>query len=155
GLPTVQSLEIRAARLRDARASRDRPFMCELYGVPKSGKSSTASSMRTFFRRNGFSIDIPEEGATAVKLPRVEPGINFAYTEYALAESRRIIATGIYDVGILDRAIWDGVVRMHHYEHSGQLTTKQADAASTYFLMPHNTEMFDACICLMVDPAVG
>ena len=154
-LPDVADLEIRAQRLLAAVPSLDRPYMVELFGLPKSGKTTVGEMMRDFFRRNGFEVAAPQEGARAVELPRVEPQINFAYTEYALAHARRIAADRRIDVGILDRAIWDGAVRMGHYRRTGQMTDDEATSAEGYILSRWNRDLFDAHVCLMADPVTA
>jgi hypothetical protein len=154
-LPEVTSLEVRAKRLLDARRSLARPYMVELFGIPKSGKTTVTEIMRDFFRGAGYAVAAPQEGARAVELPRIEPQINFAYTEYALMHARRIAADQRIDIGILDRAIMDGVVRMDFFADTAKLTKAQAKTMADYYLFPHNRDLFDAHICLMADPSIA
>lgn len=154
-LPDPADLEVRASRLHAAVHASDRPYMVEVLGLPKSGKSTTITIMRDFFRRNGYEVAAPQEGAQAVLLPRIEPGINYAYTEYALMHARDIAASRKVDVGLFDRAIWDGVVRMEYYGYEGQLTDEQCRNSVGYYLLPWHRAIFDAHIFLMADPVVA
>ncbi|MBI2099587.1 hypothetical protein HYT45_04265 [Candidatus Uhrbacteria bacterium] len=129
-----------------------RPFMIELFGTPKSGKSTMKEMLKHFFRRNGWSVSTPTEGAEIVELPRDEPQYNFQTTEYALGMARERSYDPNFHLVIFDRAIMDGVVRMDFYGEKAILTVEQRQTIQNYFLLPWNRELFDAHVCLVANP---
>ncbi len=133
----------------------DRPFMIELFGTPKSGKSTMKEMLKHFFRRNGWNVSTPTEGAEVVELPRDEPQYNFQTCEYALSTARDRSYNGRFHLVIFDRAIFDGVVRMEYYREKGIITPEQQALIEGYYLLPWNRRLFDAHICLVAEPEVA
>ncbi|MFA6603492.1 MAG: hypothetical protein WCT10_01465 [Patescibacteria group bacterium] len=129
----------------------DRPFMLELFGTPKSGKSTMREMIKHFFKRNGWSVSSPLEGAEAVELPRAEPQYNFQTAEYALSNARERFYNKRFHLVIFDRAIYDGVTRMELYRRKGIITAEQQALIEGYYLLPWNAGMFDMHICLVAD----
>jgi len=129
----------------------DRPFMVELFGTPKSGKSTMKEMLKHFFKRNGWSVSTPLEGAEAVELPRAEPQYNFQTAEYALSLARERFYNKRFHLVIFDRAIYDGVVRMELYRRKGIITAEQQAVIEGYYLLPWNADLFDMHVCLVAD----
>lgn len=132
-----------------------RPFMIELFGTPKAGKSTMKEMLKHFFKRNGWSPSTPTEGAEVVELPRDEPQYNFQTTEYALSTARDRNYNKRFHMVIFDRAIYDGVVRMDYYKHKGVIDATQRRTIEQYYLLPWNRDLFDLHICLVSDPEVA
>lgn len=130
---------------------RARPFMIELFGTPKSGKSTMKEMLKHFFRRAGWKVSTPTEGAEVVELPRDEPQYNFQTCEYALSVARDRSFDDFHIV-IFDRAIYDGVTRMEYYAEKGIITREQQSVIEGYYLLPWNTDLFDLHVCLVSSP---
>lgn len=157
-----EELEARAAAILkrfDPEGSRrvgsSSPFMVELFGTPKSGKSTMKEMLKHFFRRNGWSVSTPSEGAEVVELPRDEPQYNFQTTEYALSKARELSYNPRFHLGIFDRANMDGVVRMEYYAQKKIITAKEQAVIEGYYLLPWNSDLFDAHVCLVTSPEVA
>jgi hypothetical protein len=133
----------------------DRPFMLELFGTPKSGKSTMKEMIRHFFRRQGWKVSAPTEGAEVVELPRAEPIYNFQTGEYALGEARKRYFNRGFHLIIFDRAIMDVVMRMEYYLSKGVISAEQRQIIEGYYLLPWNASMFDMHICLVASPEVA
>lgn len=136
-----------------------RPLMIELFGTPKSGKTTVKDMLKHFFKRNGFLLSTPTEGAEVVEWPkRVEPDYNFQTAEYALSKAREL-AYGpghkMVHVAIFDRANMDGVVRMEMYGDKGIITPAERDITQGYYLLPKNNDLFDLHVCLVASPEVA
>ncbi len=163
----IETLEAKAAeilsRFETASPSRKapliRPFMVELFGTPKSGKSTIKEMAKHFFRRNDWSVAAPEEGAEAVKwLKRLEPEYNFQTAEYALTQAREYAYGPIhksYHAVLFDRAIFDGAMRMRYYADKKIITEHERRINADYFLQPCNRGLFDLHVCLVCDPEVS
>jgi thymidylate kinase len=141
------------------RALSERPFMLELFGTPKSGKSTMKEMLKHFFKRNGLSVSTPTEGAEAVEwIKRREPDYNFQTAEYALSLAReRAYGPGHRDfhVVIFDRAIFDCIARMEYYVATGKISESGRKAVEGYYLLPQNKNLFDLHVCLVADPEVA
>lgn len=133
----------------------ERPFMIEFFGTPKSGKSTMKEMLKHFFRRNGWRVSTPTEGAEVVELPRDEPQYNFQTAEYALSVARERSYSTDFHVVIFDRAIFDGVMRMQYYAEKGVITEGQRDIIESYYLLPWNRGLFDLHICLVAEPEIA
>ncbi len=130
-----------------------RPFMVELFGTPKAGKSTIKEMLKHFFKRAGWSVSTPTEGAEVVEwTKRVEPDYNFQTAEYALSFARDHVNDKRFHVVIFDRAIFDGVVRMDYYRRRGILMAEQQAIVEGYYTLPFNKSLFDLHICLVCDP---
>lgn len=129
-----------------------RPLMIEMLGTVASGKTSAQQNLRAMFRRTGFSVSAPREGAEAIEGPRPLPDYNFRTFEYAMVEAHRLSVGRNYDVALFDRALYDGVVRMELYSADGTISEEEHRFIEKYMLLPHNTQMFDLHIFLVCGP---
>jgi uridine kinase len=131
---------------------RPRPLAVELLGQPASGKTTVQGMLRHFFRRGKFEVHAPREGAEAIEGPRPVPDYNLHTVEWALHHARLLRSNQQCQIGIFDRAIFDGVVRMEHYLASGEITAQEREIIEGYFLLPANARLFDLHIFLMCQP---
>jgi hypothetical protein len=129
--------------------------MVEFFGTPKSGKSTMKEMLKHFFKRNGWAVSAPLEGAEVVELPRDEPQYNFQTCEYALGAARDRAYNKRFHLAIFDRAIYDGVARMQYYLDRKIITPEQQAIIEGYYLLPWNAGMFDIHICLVSSPEVA
>lgn len=136
-----------------------RPAMIELFGTPKAGKTTIKEMLKLFFKRNGWSVSSPTEGAEVVEWnKRREPEYNFQTAEYALSVAReRAYGPGHRDfhLVIFDRGIYDGAVRMEHYLKKKLMTRAERDVIEGYYLNRWNRDLFDLHICMVCDPSVA
>ncbi len=143
----------------DRKSLVDRPFIIELFGTPKSGKSTMKEMIKHSFKRNGWSVSTPTEGAEVVEwTKRLEPQYNFQTAEYALSRVRELCCGPLqrsFHVAILDRGNMDGVVRMDHYVARGVISEAERQAIESYYLLSLNEEMFDLHVCLVASPEVA
>jgi len=136
-----------------------RPFIIELFGTPKSGKTTMKEMLKHTLKRNGWSVSTPTEGAEVVEwTKRLEPQYNFQTAEYALSRARELCygpAHRSFHVAILDRANMDGVVRMELYRGRQVITEAEQRVIEGYYLLPQNEQMFDLHVCLVAEPEVA
>lgn len=132
-----------------------RPFMIELFGSPKSGKTTMKDVLKHMFRRSGWRVSAPVEGAEFVELPRDEPAYNLQTTEYAMSRARELSYSHDFHLVIFDRAVMDGIVRMDYYDKKGVITPGEHELIRGYFSLPWNFDLFDLHICLVASPEVS
>lgn len=145
----LQSFDPRAER----KAQWPRPFVIELFGTPKAGKTTIKEMLKHFFKRCGWAVSTPTEGAEVVEWSkRREPDYNFQTMEYALSAARDRADDKRFHLVILDRGLCDGLARMELYRAAGKITEGEHEAIEGYLLIPQNRNLFDLHICLVADP---
>jgi predicted ATPase len=93
-----------------------RPLFIELTGSPSSGKTTIKKILDTFFRRRGYRVAVPQEGAEIVRdVSRKRPTYNLCTGFYALACMMDFASSPHYDLVIFDRAIYDAFSWMDYW----------------------------------------
>ncbi|MBU1178961.1 hypothetical protein KKB69_01300 [Patescibacteria group bacterium] len=86
----------------------ERPFFIEITGSPSSGKTTMISILDPFFRRQGFRVYTPQEGAEVIRhIPRTSHLYNVRTGLYALATLIDASVNDNYDLVIFDRCPYD------------------------------------------------
>lgn len=116
----LEALESKARRIREALPEDHDPVVVEFAGSPKAGKSTTIDILAHFFKRTGFKVWAPTEGAskrTPYHLKRDLVAFNTWTLSYAISEllvayfnvdHHSLI---ILDRGPYDSLAWMGVLR--------------------------------------------
>ncbi|MEA3249491.1 MAG: hypothetical protein U9Q03_03975 [Patescibacteria group bacterium] len=136
----------------DRKAKWRRPFTIEYCGVPASGKTTAQGITRHFFRRDGFVVHAPQEGAEAIEGPRPLPGYNLHTAEWAIIHARALPGDKRFHVGVFDRAIYDGITRMEYYLAEGIISEEERAIIEGYYLLPYTAGLFDMHVFLICSP---
>jgi hypothetical protein len=125
-----------------------RPFFIEMLGTPSSGKTGVIKQLDTFFRRQGFRVLCPQEGAEVVRhISRKEPIYNTQTGIYALKLLVDLMHSNTYDVVLFDRCIFDACVWAQYHESKGRLTEPERKTLQDFFLSRLWSNAIDfACI---------
>src|SRR3989338_10083226 len=84
-----------------------RPFFIEITGTPSAGKTTTIKELDKFFRRMGFRVLCPQEGAEVIRhIERTTPLYNIRTGLYALQILIDLSHGHQYDIVIFDRCIF-------------------------------------------------
>lgn len=133
-----------------------RPFLVEILGTPSSGKTSAIKLLDTFFRRQGFRVLCPQEGAEVVRhISRQEPIYNAQTGIYALRLLIDLMHSSVYDIVIFDRCIFDAYVWAEFHKKKGRLTETEQKVLQDFFLSRLWSDAIDAAIIMTCDPAVA
>lgn len=136
-----------------------RGFALELFGLPKSGKTTIKEMLKHFFKRKGYSVTAPTEGAEFVEwVKRKEPEYNFQTAMYAMTHALEMAygpKHSSFHVGIFDRANFDGIARMEYYAGRGTMPREEAKTVEDYLLLPQLNGLFDLHVCMVCDPDVA
>lgn len=116
------------------------PLVVEFAGSPKAGKSTTIDIVTHFFKRTGFKIWAPTEGAskrTPYFLRRDLVAFNAWALNYAISE----ILTAYhnveeYDLVVLDRGPFDSLAWMRVLKDEGELTPDEYDRIENFARHP-------------------
>jgi thymidylate kinase len=143
--PDLDALRLQAEHTLSARKqlSDPDPIIIEFSGSPKAGKTTAIDIVNHFFRRNGFKVWTPSEGAskrTPFDLKRDLVAFNAWSLNYAIAEL--LLAFNDvhrYDLVILDRGPFDSLAWMGVLKDRGDLSEQEYEIIRAYAL--HNKWM--------------
>jgi predicted NUDIX family phosphoesterase len=111
---TIKELERLAAEVLILKQEREqrRPLLIEFCGSPKSGKSTTITSLNLFLKRNGFKTVVLTERASICPIGnKTHPFFNIWTMSSAVAEIVMHLDMGVGNVDIIisDRGIFDAL----------------------------------------------
>jgi predicted NUDIX family phosphoesterase/thymidylate kinase len=111
---TIKELEKLAAEVLQLKQEREqrRPLLIEFCGSPKSGKSTTITSLNLFLKRNGFNTVVLTERASVCPIDnKTHPFFNIWTLTAAISEIVKHLDLGKdkVDIIISDRGIFDSL----------------------------------------------
>lgn len=129
-----------------------RPFFIELTGSPSSGKTTTITELDKFFRRQGFRVLRPQEGAEVIRhIPRTTPLYNIRTGLYALNMLIDESYGHLYDIIIFDRCVFDAYCWMMYWLEKRKLSPKEKNMIQSFFLSRFWTDKIDAAYFMVCD----
>jgi thymidylate kinase len=133
-----------------------RPFFIEITGSPSSGKTTTITEFDKWFRRMGFRVLRPQEGAEVIRhIGRDTPLYNIRTGLYALEMLIDLSSGHQYDLVIFDRGIFDAYCWMLYWLEKGKLSPEETEMIQQFFLsrfwMPH----IDVAYFMICDPRIA
>lgn len=129
-----------------------RPFFIEMTGSPCSGKTTAISELDTYFRRLGFRVFTPQEGAEAIRhIPRM-PLYNIRTGLYALNILIDESFGHKYDIVIFDRCIFDAYCWMMYWKEKKLLNEDEKNLIQSFFLSRFWADKIDLAYFIVCDP---
>lgn len=130
-----------------------RPFFIEIIGSPSAGKTTTITELDKFFRRQGFRVWRPQEGAEVIRhIERTTPLYNIRTGIYALTLLIDNSVGHLYDVVIFDRCIFDTYCWMEYWHKKGKLSWAETKLMQFFFLFRLWRNKIDAAYFMVCDP---
>ncbi len=130
-----------------------RPFFLEFTGSPSAGKTTTIKELDTFFRKQGFRVLCPQEGAEVVRhISRSTPVYNIRTGLYALTMFLDLSYGHNYDIVIFDRCVFDVYCWMMYWEGKGKLSAAEKELIQSFFLSPLWMDKIDVSYFMISDP---
>ena len=135
---------------------RVRPVFVEFSGSPKSGKSTCIDIVGHFFRRLGFRILAPTEGASK-RTPYYLKNNLVAFNTWSASYALNHIFDGLYsadryDISILDRGLFDALVWFELLSTSGDITEEVSRKVQDFLLIEDWRSKIDAVFLFNADP---
>lgn len=114
------------------------PVVTEFAGSPKSGKTTNIDIVAHLFKRTGFKVLAPTEGASK-RTPSVLKRDFVAFNSWSLAYAIQELLVGFYDVDkndlvILDRGPFDSLAWMRVLKDRGKLVDNNYDIIEAFAL---------------------
>ena len=159
-----EKLEQLADKARDMLASLDarpaeqrHPVFVEFAGTPKSGKSTCIDAINHFFRRVGYKVLAPTEGAskrTPYYLKENLVAFNAWSATYALThilEGR--YGADEYHLVIMDRGLFDALAWFELLRNRGLVTESECSTIQDFLLVGHWRRFVETVFLFKTDPA--
>lgn len=136
--------------------TRSRPLFVEFAGTPKSGKSTCIDTVNHFFRRSGYKVLAPTEGAskrTPYYLKDDLVAFNAWSATYALTHILEgKYGTDEYHIVILDRGLFDALAWFELLKTKGTVDSKDCSAIHQFLLVGHWRDLVDVVFLFQTDP---
>lgn len=134
----------------------ERPVFIEFAGSPKSGKSSCIDIVGHFFRRLGFRVLAPTEGASR-RTPYYLKDDLVAFNAWSASYALMHVVEGKYHadkyhLAILDRGLFDALVWFELLSANGMIETQERDRIHSFLLIDNWRAVIDAVFLFYADP---
>jgi len=130
-----------------------RPFFVEFTGSPSSGKTTVITELDKFFRRMGFRVWRPQEGAEVIRhIERITPLYNIRTGLYALSILIDESVGHKYDIVIFDRCVFDAYSWMMYWKERGKLQDEEEQFIQQFFLSHFWIDTIDVAYIMICDP---
>lgn len=130
-----------------------RPFLIEFFGSPSAGKTTTITEIDKLFRRYGFRVWRPQEGAEVIRhIERDTPLYNIRTALYALTILVDQSVAHLYDIIIFDRCIFDAYCWFLYWQEKQLLTEEETMLFQSFFLSRFWKEHLDVAYMMTCSP---
>jgi hypothetical protein len=152
-LPSSQDLERKARELLPIlRRQSRRPFIVELAGTPKAGKTTALHVLHRFFKECGYRVQEMRE--RAAECPIAMKGHFFfnTWTTTTMLASMIESLESKADVLLLDRGLFDAIVWLEAQSREHQVTSKEREVCREFVLLDRWRKVTDLTCVLTVAP---
>jgi len=133
-----------------------RPFFFEFTGSPSSGKTTTITELDKFFRRQGFRVWRPQEGAEVIRhIERTTPLYNIRTGLYAWTLLVDNSVGHLYDIVVFDRCIFDAYCWMEYWSEKNKLTPEEKLFIQNFFVFRLWVDKIDVAYFMVCDPTTA
>ena len=162
---TIKELEKLASEVMKFKQERDlrRPILNEFCGSPKSGKSTTITSLNIFLKRNDFKTEVLMERSSICPVAnKTHPFFNIWTLTSAVAEIIKHLDQGkdkvdviISDRGIFDALCWFEWLSINPSKNAPYLDEQSYEDLKRFLLMDLWSNYLDIIYVFQVDPATS
>jgi predicted ATPase len=150
--PAIDHLAGEARRLlgvlhRQAR----RPFVLEITGTPKAGKTTLIGMLNSFLRQCGWRVHLLEERAGICPLPMKGHFFFNTWTTGSMLGGLLDAVDRDVDLVILDRGLFDALVWLEIQASEGHVSSEEADIFERFVLMERWQRLSDTTCVIDVD----
>lgn len=136
-----------------------RPVFVEFSGTPKSGKSTCIDIVSHFFRRVGFNVLAPTEGASK-RTPYYLRDDLVAFNTWSASYALTHILEGLYHsdkyhLAILDRGLFDALVWFQLLESNRQISGEVRETIQNFISVEKWRSVIDAVFLFTADSATS
>jgi hypothetical protein len=143
---------------RDTHALRDilrrqarRPFVLEITGTPKAGKTTLIGMVQSFLRQCGWRVHVLEERAGLCPLPMKGHFFFNTWTTGTMLAGLLDAVDRDDDLVILDRGLFDALVWLQIQADEGQVSADEATSVENFVLIERWRRLSDATCLVELD----
>lgn len=159
----IKELEDLAKEILELKQERKlrRPLLIEFCGSPKSGKSTTITSLNQFLKRNGFTTSVLTERASVCPVAnKKDPFFNLWTLTSAIAEIIKNLDKRDTDIIIADRAIFDALcwfewLNVNESINAPYLNNENYSALKSFINMELIRDCFDIIYVFKASPKIS
>lgn len=132
-----------------------KPYFIEFSGTPKSGKSTCIDIVSHFFRRTGFRVMSPTEGASR-RTPRFLKDDWFAFNVWSASYALTQVLEGLnspenYHIAILDRGLFDALAWFELLEQRGEVSNDDCKRVQDFLMIEKWRNVIDCVFLFSAD----
>ena len=136
-----------------------RPIFVEFSGTPKSGKSTCIDIVAHFFRRIGYKVLAPTEGASK-RTPYYLKDDLMAFNTWSASYALMHVLEGLhgsdkYHLAILDRGLFDALVWFELLHVDNQVTLEDRDSVQNFLRIPTWRTVIDMVLLFRTDASTS
>lgn len=137
----------------------ERPVFVEFSGTPKSGKSTCIDIVSHFFRRVGFKVLAPTEGASK-RTPYYLKDDWVAFNTWSASYALTHILEGLYHsdkyhLAILDRGLFDALAWFQLLESNNEISSDVCTTVQNFIAIEKWRSAIDAVFLFTTDPTTS
>ena len=137
----------------------EQPVFVEFCGSPKSGKSTCIDIVAHFFRRVGFNVLAPTEGASK-RTPYYLKSNLTAFNAWSSCYALMHVLEGLYHsdqyhVAILDRGLFDALVWFELLTSDNEITPDDRDRVHQFLLIDKWRSAINSVFLFKADPGTS
>jgi thymidylate kinase len=152
----LEKLRTRAQAVLGRLKQTERPLFFEFSGSPKSGKSTCIDIVGHFFRRLGYRILAPTEGASK-RTPYYLKDDFVAFNAWSACYALTHVLEGLhhsdrYQIAILDRGLFDALVWFELLAKKEEISRDNCTHVQEFLLLDKWRAVIDAVFLFQSDP---
>jgi hypothetical protein len=149
----IDRLRVDARQLHDVlRRQARRPFVLEITGTPKAGKTTLIALLEDFLRKCGWHVHVLEERAGICPLPMKGHFFFNTWTTGTMLAGLLDAVDRDDDLVILDRGLLDALIWLEVQSNEGQVSSAEAKTFEDFVLIERWRRLSDATCVIELDP---
>ena len=132
-----------------------RPFVLEITGTPKAGKTTLIARVADFLGACGWRVRVLKERAEECPLPMKGHFFFNTWTTTTMLAGLLDAVDQEQDLVILDRGIFDALIWLELQRRSGQVTEQEHVACETFVTVERWRTLIDSVALLQVTPQLA
>ena len=137
----------------------ERPVFIEFSGTPKSGKSTCIDIVAHFFRRSGFRVLAPTEGASK-RTPYYLKTDWVAFNAWSASYALTHILEGLYSsdkfhLAILDRGLFDALAWFQLLQDQQKISEQECQQVQDFLRIDKWRSVIDGVFLFQADPGTS
>lgn len=129
-----------------------RPYVLEITGTPKAGKTSTIQMIESFFKSCGWGVYVLRERASDCPIPMKGHFFFNTWTTATMLAQVLEVVDQAFDLVILDRGFFDALIWLELQLSRGQVIRDEAEAFTKFVLLERWRDLVDLTAVMTVTP---